>query len=54
MESVVGSKTCVYIGTTALDYETLLLRDPESLPKYLSTGIGTALLANRISWFYGF
>ncbi len=52
MESVAGSKTCVYIGTTAHDYETLLLRDTESPPKYLGTGIGISLIANRISWFY--
>lgn len=52
MESIVSSKTCVYIGTTARVYGTLLLRDPESPAKYLGTGLGTALLANRISWFY--
>lgn len=54
MHSVVGSKTCVYVGSSARDYEALLLRDPESPAKYLGTGIGTSLLANRVSWFYDF
>ena len=52
MDSIVGSKTCVYVGSSAHDYEALLQRDPESPAKYLGTGIGTSLLANRISWFY--
>ena len=52
MESVIGSKTCVYVGTSSRDYEALLLRDPESPAKYLGTGIGTSMLANRVSWFY--
>ena len=52
MESVVGSKTSVFVGASARDYETLLLRDPENPAKYLGTGIGTSLLANRISWFF--
>jgi len=52
MESVVGTKSCVYVGTSSRDYEALLLRDPESPAKYLGTGIGTSMLANRISWFF--
>ena len=54
MNSTVGSNTCVYIGSSARDYEALLLRDSESPAKYLGTGIGTSLLANRISWFFDF
>ena len=52
MDSIIGSNTCVYVGSSARDYEALLLRDPESPAKYLGTGIGTSLLANRISWFF--
>ena len=51
-ESMVGSRTCVYVGTSSRDYEALLLRDPESPAKYIGTGIGTSMLANRVSWFY--
>ena len=52
MESVIKSKTCVYIGLLQHNYEALVLRDPESPLKYISIGIGSALLANRVSWFY--
>ena len=52
LDTVAGSKTCVFVGSSARDYETILLRDPESPAKYIGTGIGTSMLANRISWFY--
>ncbi|KAL9045279.1 MAG: hypothetical protein Q9214_001655, partial [Letrouitia sp. 1 TL-2023] len=52
MESIAGSNTSVYVGSSSRDYEALLFRDPEVPAKYVGTGIGTALLANRISWFY--
>ena len=52
MESAVASRTCVFVGNSARDYEALLLRDPESPARYIGTGIGTSMLANRISWFY--
>lgn len=54
VKSVVASNTSVYVGTSARDYEALLFRDPEAPAKYVGTGLGTALLANRISWFYDF
>lgn len=40
------------MGNSARDYEALLLRDPEMPAKYVGTGIGTSMLANRVSWFY--
>jgi len=52
IDSVAGTSTCVYVGTSARDYEALLLRDPEMPAKYLGTGIGTSLLSNRVSWFF--
>lgn len=30
----------------------MLFRDTERAPKYMGTGIGTSLLANRISWAF--
>lgn len=36
------------------DYETLLAKDTDMPIKYKSTGVGTSILANRISWFYDF
>ena len=52
MDSIVGSKTCVYVGSSARDYEALLFKDPECPARYLGTVIGTSLLTNIISWFY--
>lgn len=52
MEAVAGSKTSVYVGTSSRDYEFLLLRDLNQPAKYVGTGIGTSLLANRVSWFF--
>ncbi|KAL9110642.1 MAG: hypothetical protein Q9227_004819 [Pyrenula ochraceoflavens] len=52
MEVIAGSKTGVFVGTSSRDYETLLLRDPDQPAKYIGTGIGTSLLANRVSWFF--
>ena len=52
MDQTVGSRTAVYVGSSARDYEALQARDPEIPARYLGTGIGTALLANRVSWFY--
>ncbi|KAF2202553.1 hypothetical protein GQ43DRAFT_470778 [Delitschia confertaspora ATCC 74209] len=52
MESVAGSRMAVYIGTSSRDYESILTRDPEAPSKYIGTGIGTSLIANRVSWFF--
>ena len=52
MDTIAGSKTGVFVGTSSRDYETLLLRDPDQPVKYIETGIGTSLLANRVSWFF--
>lgn len=52
MEKVFGSKTSVYVGCFTREYEQLLARDPEANLKYIATGTGTAMLSNRLSWFY--
>lgn len=52
MEAVAGSKTSVFVGSFSREYDALLSRDPELYAKYKATGTGTAMLANRISWFY--
>ena len=54
MESIVGSNTAVYFAASTRDYEVMMYRDAEHTPKYMGTGIGTSLLANRVSWFYDF
>lgn len=35
-----------------LDYEQVVLRDPDWAPQYAATGTGNAILANRISYQY--
>lgn len=42
------------MGCFAKEYETLFSRDPEFQPKYQASGTGSAMLANRLSWFYDF
>ena len=54
MEKVTGSRAAVFFAASTRDYEVMLYRDPELPPKYMGTGIGTSLLANRVSWFFGF
>ena len=50
--SVVGSRTSVFVGSFSHEYETMLSRDPQMQAKYMATGTGSAMLANRLSWFY--
>ena len=52
IEHVFGSKTSVYVGCFTREYEQLLVRDFEMNLKYIATGTGTAMLSNRLSWFY--
>ncbi|KAH9896254.1 putative polyketide synthase [Xylariomycetidae sp. FL2044] len=47
-----GSDTSVYVGVMCNDYEALLLRDLQSTPTYLATGIGRSILSNRLSYFF--
>ena len=47
-----GSKTSVYVGCFSREYETMIQRDVDLQAKYLATGTGTAMLANRLSWFF--
>jgi len=54
MESVAGSHTGVYIGTSSRDFESILTSDAEQPSKYIGTGIGTSLIPNRVSWFFDF
>jgi acyl transferase domain-containing protein len=54
MTKAVGSDTSVHIGSSSHEYDVVLARDPEMDVKYAATGIGAALLSNRLSWFYDF
>jgi acyl transferase domain-containing protein len=54
MDRAVGSDTSVYVGAFTRDYEALMGKDPELANLYRATGVGTSMLANRMSWFYNF
>ncbi|KAL4941786.1 hypothetical protein BDV06DRAFT_222773 [Aspergillus oleicola] len=52
LEKLAGSKTAVFSGIFTRDYTEAMLRDIETLPSYYVTGTGTAMLANRLSYFF--
>lgn len=54
MSQALGSKTSVHVGCFTREYDSVVSRDPEIELKYLATGTGTSMLANRLSWFYDF
>ena len=54
MEAAERSQTAVFFAASTRDYEVMLYRDPEHMPKYMGTGVGTSLLASRVSWFFNF
>jgi acyl transferase domain-containing protein len=52
LEDVAGSRTAVFSGAFYKDYMDSLMRDPEEMPRYVMTGNGATMMANRISHFY--
>lgn len=52
IEEMAGTPTAVYVGLMCADYYDVLMRDVESLPKYLATGTARSIMANRISYFF--
>ncbi|KAH6697431.1 phenolpthiocerol synthesis polyketide synthase ppsA [Plectosphaerella plurivora] len=52
IEDLKGSDTSVYVGAFVRDYEQISLRDMDFQPRYAATGSGTAIMSNRISYFY--
>ncbi|KAL4883330.1 polyketide synthase [Aspergillus karnatakaensis] len=52
LDQIAGTKTAVFSGIFTRDYTEAMLRDIETLPSYYVTGTGTAMLANRVSYFF--
>jgi acyl transferase domain-containing protein len=52
LAQVAGSNTSVFSGSFFHDYQDGLMRDPTTLPRFLVTGNGAAMAANRISHFF--
>lgn len=47
-----SSDTAVYVGLMCGDYETMLLRDLDTVPTYHATDVARSIMANRISYFF--
>lgn len=54
LEKIAGSQTSVYGSLFTRDYQDAIMRDTEIMPRYFVTGNGTAMLSNRLSYFYDF
>ncbi|MEE2034853.1 polyketide synthase Pks13, partial [Rhodococcus chondri] len=49
-----GGSVGVFIGSSASDYMLLAVSDPSAAHPYALTGTSTAVIANRVSYFYDF
>ena len=49
LEQLSGSNVGCYVGNFVTDFITMQLKDPEYTHRYSATGLGTTILANRIS-----
>lgn len=54
IEDVAGSLTSCFVGNFSRDYYDLMDRDVDTAPLYSSTGNASAILSNRVSYFYDF
>ncbi|KAJ5656202.1 hypothetical protein N7507_008152 [Penicillium longicatenatum] len=52
LESLVGSRTGVYVGLMTGDYFEHLHNDIDTLPTYVPTGTARSIMSNRISYFF--
>jgi acyl transferase domain-containing protein len=49
LDDVSGANVGCYVGNFTVDFQVMQTRDPEYLHRYSATGMGTTILANRIS-----
>ncbi|KAL4734136.1 hypothetical protein BDV11DRAFT_175032 [Aspergillus similis] len=52
LPEVAGTDTAVYAAMFGRDYYDGIIRDPDNLPHFMSSGTGNAMLSNRVSHFY--
>lgn len=52
LQDMAGSNTGVYVGNFTFDHATMQLRDPDTIGRYTAVGVGTSLLANRVSYVF--
>ena len=49
VEQIRGSDTAVYVAMFSRDYDRLMFKDTSDIARYHMTGIGEAIISNRIS-----
>jgi acyl transferase domain-containing protein len=54
LEDAAGSNTSVFAGSFFHDYNEMHIRDPDTLPRSLLVGSGSAMASNRLSHFFDF
>jgi acyl transferase domain-containing protein len=52
MENLANSKTGCFVAAFTHDYREMQFQDVDSVPMYSASGLGSEVLANRVSWFY--
>lgn len=52
LEDAKGSNTAVYMATFSRDYERMMFKDTNDISMYHLTGVGEAILSNRISYIF--
>lgn len=52
MHAISGKPVAVFAASFAIDYADMHARNPEDKPANTGMGVGRAILANRLSWFY--
>ena len=52
IDQMQGSDTAVFVGVMTGDYYDIQMRDLDSIPQYLATGVARSILSNRISYFF--
>lgn len=52
MEKARGTDTAVFAGSMADDYMNIVSKDPDEAPVNVATGTCSAMLANRLSWYF--
>ena len=52
LDEIRGTQTSVFCGSFSNDYNAMITKDLAQYPKYAVTGVGNAILSNRVSYFY--
>lgn len=52
MQDVAGSLTSCYVGAFSADYTVTSTNNLYDTNPYAATGLGRAMLSNRVSWFF--